>query len=300
MAESCGEVDLGDFLARTTAWVDGALRRWLPDPERDRRQAELAAAMAHIVFSGGKRLRPALVRLGCQDAGGADDDALAAAAAVELLHAYSLVHDDLPCMDDATLRRGRPCVHVLHGEATAVLAGDALLTLAFEVLARHTPAGRPVGTMVATLGRVSGWDGMVGGQMLDLAAEGQPADIERVRSIHAGKTAALLGGCLALGGLAGGGDAERVSRLERAGRALGLAFQIVDDLLDLEGDAAALGKDAGADAENEKMTWPGVVGVAQARDDARRLAEEARELLADGPAAALFAALCERVLGRGH
>lgn len=295
MAEVDTQADLGDFLARTTAWVDGALGRWLPGQDD-----ELGKAMAHIVFSGGKRLRPALVRLGCRDAGGSDDDALGAAAAVELLHAYSLVHDDLPCMDDASLRRGRPCVHVLHGEATAVLAGDALLTLAFEVLARHTPATRPAATMVACLARVSGWEGMVGGQMLDLAAEGQPADLERVRAIHAGKTAALLGGCLALGGLAGGADAARVEQLERAGRELGLAFQIVDDLLDLEGDVEALGKDAGADAHNLKMTWPGVVGVAQARADAQALAGSARALLAEGPVAALFGALCERVLARAH
>ena len=149
---------------------------------------ELAAAMRHIVFSGGKRLRPALVLAGARDAGGDDDavseGALGAAAAVELIHAYSLLHDDLPCMDDGQLRRGKPCAHVIWGEALALLAGDALLTQAFEVLARRTPAGRPVGAMTAALGRAAGWRGMVGGQVLDLAAEGQTPEVPRVEAIH--------------------------------------------------------------------------------------------------------------------
>ena len=280
MAESCGEVDLGDYLARTTAWVDGALRRWLPDPERDRRQAELASAMAHIVFSGGKRLRPALVRLGCQDAGGGDDDALAAAAAVELLHAYSLVHDDLPCMDDATLRRGRPCVHVLHGEATAVLAGDALLTLAFEVLARHTPAGRPVGAMVATLGRVSGWDGMVGGQMLDLAAESIELDMGGITRLQRLKTGALIAFSCEAGAILGRASTEPREALRGYAHDLGLTFQIADDLLDVEGTIEETGKAVGKDVDAGKATFVSILGVERAREQARLLANQAVEHLA--------------------
>jgi len=260
----------------------------------------LGAAMAHIVFSGGKRLRPALVFLACEDVGGDRQRALAAAAAVELLHAYSLVHDDLPCMDDARLRRGKPCVHVVYGEAMGVLAGDALLTLAFEVLGRHVPADAPLGKMVADFGQAVGWSGMVGGQVLDLQAEGLSADVERVRTIHRGKTAALLGACLRLGCWAGGGSDADAERLGAAGEDLGLAFQIVDDLLDLEGTEEALGKDAGADADNNKMTWPGVVGVAQARRDARELLNSASQRFSGGLAGERFAQLAEAVFSRGH
>jgi len=287
--------DLSRFLEEGAERIDAALREWLPEPSR---AGALADAMRHIALSGGKRLRPALVWLGCRDVGGRDEDALGAAVAIELVHAYSLVHDDLPCMDDARLRRGKPCVHVLHGEALGVLAGDALLTQAFEVLARHTPAGRPVGAMVSALARAAGWEGMVGGQVLDLAGEGQRPDLERVRAIHLGKTAALLAVSLRLGVLAGGGSEERAAELERAGTQLGLAFQIVDDLLDLEQDAEALGKDAGADAQNGKMTWPAVVGAERARADAEALLQEARPTLGAGAAAELLLAVADRIVSR--
>jgi geranylgeranyl diphosphate synthase type II len=254
--------------------------------------------MRHIVFAGGKRLRPALVLLGARHVGGRAQDALAAAAAVELVHAYSLVHDDLPCMDDATLRRGRPCVHVVWGEGLAVLAGDALLTLAFEVLARHTPAHCPVGAMVAALGDAAGWQGMVGGQVEDLAAEGQAPDLARVRRIHLGKTAAMMSVSLRLGALAGGGSDGDVEGLARVGRDLGLAFQIADDLLDVQGTTAELGKPAGADAERLKMTWPAVAGVEQSEREARRLASAALESCPPGQCGALLAALAVTILPR--
>lgn len=289
--------DLGAWLHACGAEVDEALLRWMPESNAF---GGLGAAMAHIVFSGGKRLRPALVFLACEDVGGERHRALAPAAAVELLHAYSLVHDDLPCMDDARLRRGKPCVHVVYGEAMGVLAGDALLTLAFEVLGRHAPADAPLGKMVADFGQAVGWAGMVGGQVLDLQAEGLSADVERVRTIHRGKTAALLGACLRLGCWAGGGSDADAERLGAAGEDLGLAFQIVDDLLDLEGTEEALGKDAGADADNNKMTWPGVVGVDQARRDARELLDRASQRFSGGLAGERFAQLAEAVLSRGH
>lgn len=289
--------ELGPWIEGCAAQVDEALLRWMPERRAD---DDLAGAMAHIVFSGGKRLRPALVFLACEDVGGERRRALAAAAAVELLHAYSLVHDDLPCMDDARLRRGKPCVHVAYGEAMGVLAGDALLTLAFEVLARHSPADAPLAKMIADFARAVGCRGMVGGQVFDLQAEGREADVERVRTIHRGKTAALLGACLRLGCWAGGGADADAERLGAAGEDLGLAFQIVDDLLDLEGSVDDLGKDAGADADNDKMTWPGVVGVSQARQDARELLDRARERFAGGLAAGRFGQLAEAVFSRGH
>ncbi|MFT7462513.1 MAG: geranylgeranyl diphosphate synthase type II [Pseudohongiellaceae bacterium] len=289
--------DLSAWLQDRSAQVDRALRAWMPD---EGAFGQLGGAMAHIVFSGGKRLRPALVFLACENVGGQSERAIAAAAAVELLHAYSLVHDDLPCMDDASVRRGKPCVHVVYGEAMGVLAGDGLLTLAFEVLGRHSPTDAPIGKMVADFGQAVGWSGMVGGQVLDLQAEGAEPNVEWVRAIHRGKTAALLGACLRLGSWAGGGSDDDADRLGAAGEDLGLAFQIVDDLLDLEGTVEDLGKDAGADADNDKMTWPGVVGVEQARADAKELLESARKRFGTGPAADRFAQLAEVVLSRGH
>jgi len=287
--------DFSAFMAAARERVDAALAEYLPSVAE---RGDLARAMHHIVFSGGKRLRPALVELGALDVGGDLARCKGAAAAVELLHAYSLVHDDLPAMDDARQRRGKPCVHVLWGDAMGVLAGDALLTLAFEVLARGTPADAPVGEMTAVLARHAGWAGMVGGQCDDLAAEGAVPDLEHVRRIHEGKTAALLAACVELGALAGGGDPAHVERLGGAGRDLGLAFQIVDDLLDVEGESAALGKAAGADAEAGKLTWPAVVGAARARADAEQLVADALQRSRGGDAEALIAALGAKILNR--
>jgi len=276
------------FMADGRKVVDEALEGWLPQ-EQD--AGTLAAAMRHIVFSGGKRFRPALVFLGCEQVGGRRDDALAGAVAVELVHAYSLVHDDLPCMDDATLRRGRPCTHIVYGEAMGVLAGDGLLTLAFEVLARHSPPDVPLAEMLVALGDAAGWNGMVGGQVADLQAEGQSPELERVHRIHAGKTAAMISVSVRLGALAGGGGADEVNRLAEAGRDLGLAFQIVDDLLDIQGTTEELGKQAGADAAREKMTWPTVVGVERARHDAHQLVDSAIASCKEGGASEIFADL---------
>jgi geranylgeranyl diphosphate synthase, type II len=275
-------------LERTRQRVDALLEQIVPG---GREAGELAEAMRHIVFSGGKRLRPALVLLGCEHVGGPAQDALGAALAVELIHAYSLLHDDLPCMDDGQLRRGKPCAHRVWGEATALLAGDALLTLAFEALARHTPGHRPLGPMVVALAEAAGWAGMVGGQVADLQAEGQAPQLERVQAIHAGKTAAMIAASFRLGALAGGGSPEAVARLAEAGHDFGLAFQIVDDLLDLQGSTAQLGKQAGSDQERSKMTWPAVVGVEASRRDAARLVQSAVARCGAGPAAGRIEAL---------
>jgi geranylgeranyl pyrophosphate synthase len=283
------------FLQATRPEVDACLQRWLPPAERD----ELAAALQHVVFSGGKRFRPALVLLAAEHVGGRRADAVPAAAAVELIHAYSLVHDDLPCMDDALLRRGRPCAHVVWGEATGVLAGDALQALAFEVLAHETPPARPVAAMVAALARAAGWSGLVGGQAEDLRGEGQAPELERVRRIHAGKTAAMISVSLRLGALAGGADPARAEDLAASGLELGLAFQIVDDLLDVRSTTAELGKAAGADAAAAKLTWPAAVGVEAAERDARGLLDGALRRAGDGPGHARFAALGEWLLPRG-
>ena len=283
------------FLAEQQGAVDDALAAWVPD---EARAGPLGAAMRHIVQAGGKRFRPGLVLLGARHCGGEPREALAAAAAVELVHAYSLVHDDLPCMDDAQLRRGRPCVHVLWGEALGVLAGDGLLTLAFEVLARHTPPGPPLAAMVAALADAAGWAGMVGGQADDLAGEGQVPSVERVRRIHLGKTAAMISVSLRLGALAADAPPADVEALAEVGTDLGLAFQIVDDLLDLSGTTEELGKQAGADAARGKLTWPAAVGVEAAERDARSLVEGALGRVPPGRESAVFAALGERLLPR--
>lgn len=254
--------------------IEGALEAMLPAADATGAAGlavDLARAMRHAMFPGGKRLRPLLGLLGCAVTGGDQARALRPAAALELLHTYSLVHDDLPCMDDDDLRRGRPTVHKVFGEATAVLAGDALLTLAFEVVAEGGAAA------VSALARAAGAHGMVGGQQADMAAERGRVDpdLARVQWIHDHKTGALIEASLRVGALAGGGDTAALPVLCEFGRMLGRAFQIADDCLDVEGSAQALGKRTGQDAAAGKLTYPAAVGVAASRAEALRLAEAA-------------------------
>jgi geranylgeranyl diphosphate synthase type II len=236
----------------------------------DRGPAALAEAMRYSLFAGGKRLRPALALAACRAAGGPEDRALPFAAALELVHTYSLIHDDLPSMDDDDLRRGRPTSHKVFGEATAILAGDALHTLAFEVVLADTQPPALAAALALELARAAGCDGMVGGQVEDLAADGQAPDAERIRRIHRGKTAALIRASCRGGAMAGGGDARTVDALDRYGSHLGLAFQIVDDVLDVTGTAESLGKTPGKDRHREKMTYVALDGVdgAMARAEA--------------------------------
>ena len=266
----------GAFATFAEAWtgpVDVALRDLLPVPTAA--PARLHEAMHYALFPGGKRLRPLLVLLGCQAAGGEPRAALAAAAALECLHTYSLVHDDLPCMDDDDLRRGRPTCHKVYGEAMALLAGDALLTLAFVGAAS---AGAEA---VRELAVAAGSLGMVGGQVEDLAAEGDPAQhtLARVQWIHDHKTGALITASLLVGAhaAAGRGDppAEVLVPLRRYGDLLGRAFQIADDCLDLTGTSAELGKNPLADVALGKLTWPAMVGLERSLATARELATEA-------------------------
>ncbi len=235
----------------------------------------LRRAMAHSVLGGGKRLRPVLL-MWAYDAVAARRRpvvaraaALRAAAGLELLHTYSLIHDDLPAMDDDVLRRGRPTCHVVFGEATAILAGDGLQARAFGVLA--AAGGARAGALVARLAAAAGPAGMVGGQQDDLEAEGRPVTAAVVARIHRGKTARLLAAALAAGADLGGATARTVERVEAAGLALGLAFQGADDLLDVTGSDADLGKTAGKDAAAGKATWIRVEGLAAARQRTERL-----------------------------
>ena len=268
---------------------------------------DLVAAMRYSVLGGGKRFRPLLFFAGAE--AGPErlpEDAGDAAAALELLHTYSLIHDDLPCMDDDDLRRGQPTCHVRFGEATALLAGDALQTLGFELLATR-PAGEGWAERraraAAMTARAIGVEGMAGGQALDLAATGRPVPHEerasRLKKIHAWKTGRLIRLSVELGALHAGADAAALERVGRYGDALGLLFQIADDLLDVTQDSATLGKTAGKDAEQDKLTYPAVFGLEGALRERDRALDQTRSAAAgiDGPGG-LLAALAEYVAGR--
>ena len=236
---------------------------------------EVHEAMRHSVSAGGKRLRPILVLAGAEVTGTPAQVVLPAACAVEMVHTYSLIHDDLPVMDNSPMRRGRPTCHVVYGDAMAVLAGDALHALAFELLARNTeisgiPANRVV-RAVAEVARGIGTRGMVGGQVLDILASQAPMAEADVHRIHRLKTGSLIGACVRIGGILGGASPVELEALSRYGDSVGLVFQIVDDILDVVGEETKLGKSTGSDAAQAKITFPGVFGLAASR----RLAQEA-------------------------
>jgi geranylgeranyl diphosphate synthase type II len=281
--ETAPPAGLAEYLADARRKVDEALGHYLPaiDPSgRSDTPARLAEAMRYSVLGGGKRLRPVLALMAAEACGSDPDAALPSACALEMVHTYSLIHDDLPAMDDDDLRRGRPTCHKAFDEATAILAGDALLTLAFEVVARHTRPAEAVAGCVLALAEGSGPDGMVGGQMADLQAETRAdGDAAELEAIHRRKTGALLRAALMMGAAVAGAPAEEAEALDRYGRAIGLAFQIIDDLLDVQGDEAKLGKRVNKDSEQGKWTYPRFLGIEGSRRKARLLAEEAVEAL---------------------
>ncbi len=264
-------------MAGVQARVERALDRVLP-PGADAPQ-RLHEAMRYAVLGGGKRVRP-LLAFAAGEAARAEPERLdAVACAVELLHAYSLVHDDLPCMDDDTLRRGRPTVHVEFDEATALLVGDSLQSLAFEVLAGHRLADDPAAQleMVRAFAAASGTRGMAGGQAIDLAAVGRQLTAPELESMHILKTGALIRASVMLGARCGDAlDAAELGRLDRYAKCVGLAFQVVDDVLDTETPTATLGKTAGKDAARGKPTYVSVLGLARARELAQELGRDAR------------------------
>ncbi len=255
---------------------DQALQRALSSS--DSTPPRLLDAMRHGVLAGGKRLRPLLVYAAGQACGVAIDRLDAAAVAIELIHAYSLIHDDLPAMDDDDLRRGLPTVHKAFDEATAILAGDGLQALAFEVIAQGHDAGLPARTVLAQsreLARAAGMAGMVGGQMLDLAMVGQSPDIDALSHMHRLKTGALIQTAVRLGALAGDATPQQFAMFDRYGADIGLAFQIQDDVLDEIGDAAVTGKTIGADRERGKPTYTALLGVPEAQARAQALLDGA-------------------------
>lgn len=244
----------------------------------------LADAMRYSLLAPGKRLRPALVLLAAQSCGGAAEAAMPAAVAVEMIHAYSLIHDDLPSMDDDDLRRGRPTCHIKFGQGIAILAGDALQARAFELTASLQPAAAAQ-QACAILAAAAGRSALVGGQADDLRAEQHevPHTSELLDSIHRRKTGALLAAAAQLGGVSAGASETQLSALSQYGHALGLAFQITDDLLDVEGRGEAIGKETGKDSARGKLTYPGLVGVEPSRQRARDLVQRAQQSLREMP-----------------
>jgi len=265
-------MDLDAYLKQAAADTDAAMDRFLP--AENELPGTIHAAMRYCVFAGGKRLRPVLCLAAAEACGGKREDALPAACAVELMHTYSLVHDDLPCMDDDDLRRGRPTCHKVYGEGMAVLCGDALLTEAFAVLARSNSV-----EMIAELASAGGSRKLIGGQVLDLEGEGKSLSLEELIRIHEAKTAALLTASIRLGAMSAGANPEQLAALPEFGHALGLAFQVIDVILDVTQTTENLGKTAGKDAAVAKATYPAVMGLEESREEAARLTAEALEAL---------------------
>jgi geranylgeranyl diphosphate synthase, type II len=262
--------------------------------------AGLAEAIRYSLLAPAKRLRPLLVLMSAESCGGTWEGALPAACAVEMIHTYSLIHDDLPAMDDDDLRRGRPTNHKIYGEGQAILAGDALLTMAFEVLARDIRPPEVAAACCGQLAMAAGATALVGGQADDLASQGR-GDLAALESIHRRKTGAMFLVSLRLGAMTAGANAEQHDALEQYGRRMGLAFQIMDDLLDVSGDETTLGKRVGKDADRGKLTFPGLLGIDESRRRATRLIDEAcRALEPLGPSAEGLDALARYVLERDH
>ena len=295
-------MELKAFLAAKRELVDQALETYLPRRETG---TEIVDAMRYSLFAGGKRLRPILCLAGAEAVGGDPAKVMFCACAMEMIHTYSLIHDDLPGMDDDDLRRGVPTNHKVYGVGMAVLAGDGLLTQAFDLMSDPLAykGVDPALVLKAAnlLARASGFMGMVGGQAADLLAEQKEPDLALVQYIHATKTGAIIAASVESGALLAGGGPEEVKALGRYGRRIGLAFQIADDLLDLTGDTKTLGKTVGADEARGKMTYPVAAGPAAAREAGQRLVDEAAEIAGGfGEAARPLVDLAHYIMERTH
>lgn len=271
-------MDLKNYLETMAAKTDAALNHFLPKEKQ--RPSTIHAAMRYSVFAGGKRLRPIFCIAAAEACGGEIEDALPPACAVELMHTYSLVHDDLPAMDDDDLRRGRPTCHKVYGEGMAVLCGDALLTESFIILTQ-TKATKRYGAReyVSELATTGGSLKLIGGQVMDLEGEGKKLTKKDLIRIHEAKTAALLTSSLRLGAMTANAKPEKLQALTHFGHALGLAFQVIDDILDVTQSTEVLGKTAGKDIEVEKATYPSVLGLDASRKEAAKLTKQAMAAL---------------------
>jgi len=293
--------DLEVYLQERRRLVDAALDGFLPS--EDTRPPSVHRAMRYSVLAGGKRLRPILVIAGAEVVGASPSAVMPTACAMELIHTYSLIHDDLPAMDDDDYRRGRLTNHKVFGDAIAILAGDALLTYAFQLVAQNAAVpgvdAKVVCDVVAEIAEAAGTGGMVGGQVVDIESEGKTITAEELEYIHVHKTAALLRVSLLVGARLGGADAAALAAVADAGRSLGLAFQIVDDILDVEGNLETLGKTAGSDERKQKVTYPVLHGIEASRREARRLIERTKSRLSVfGARSAPLCALADFVVER--
>ena len=263
-------MSLQSYLQNKKKIIDKAIDGCLPSSHKWPRK--LHRAMRYSVFAGGKRLRPILAMASYEFVGGKGKSILPVACGLELIHTYSLIHDDLPCMDDDDLRRGKPTCHRVFGYGMAVLAGDALHALAFELLAKNGNPG-----VVSEVASSIGTKGMVGGQAADMEAEGEKVNLKDVKFIHLHKTAALIRACIRVGAVVGGADAEQLEALTSYANKFGLAFQIMDDILDLEGEERKLGKRIGADKNKAKATYPKVIGIKKSKQEAAKLVQSAKK-----------------------
>ena len=299
-AVTAAGIDFDAWMHDALRDVEQALSRWVPADA----PSGLGAAMRYAVLDGGKRLRPLLVLAASEAVGGRAGAALRAAAAVELIHAYSLVHDDMPCMDNDVLRRGKPTVHVQFGEAQAMLAGDAMQALAFELLTPHDDADLPPALqarLCGLLARAAGHGGMAGGQAIDLAHTGRAIEPDSLREMHRRKTGALLQGSVLMGAACGTTTPTAWQALAEYGSAVGLAFQVVDDILDVTQPSETLGKTAGKDEQAHKPTYVSVLGLDAARAQAAALRAQALGALErSGLAAERLRALAHLVVDRVH
>jgi geranylgeranyl diphosphate synthase type II len=270
-------LDLKEHLKEKKKLVDKFLDDYLP--KADVHPTALHEAIRYSLFAGGKRVRPILCIASCEAVGGNIDTALPVASAIELIHTYSLIHDDLPAMDNDDYRRGRPTNHKMYGEAIAILAGDALLTMAFDMLADRKLNSRldsdSLLSIIKTLASASGSAGMVGGQAADIQASGMDVNLPEVEYIHIHKTGALIRASVCIGAITGNASNDEFSALTRYGECIGLAFQIADDVLDIEGSRDEIGKDVGSDIAKEKVTYPSVIGISESKKLAKELIERA-------------------------
>ena len=274
-------MDLRVYLDEKRAIVEEALNRFFPRPEGP--ASDVVEAMRYSLFAGGKRLRPILCIAGASAVGGDESHALPVACALELIHTYSLIHDDLPAMDDDDLRRGKPTCHKVFGDAVAVLAGDGLLTEAFHLMGRGDLSGHVSPHVllkaITLIAFAAGYQGMVGGQVVDIQSEGKGVDASLVEFIHTHKTGALITASVASGALIGGGTAGQVVSIQDYGQKIGLAFQIADDILDIEGDTRTMGKGVGNDVRKKKITFPSVLGLEKSKEVQLSLIKKAVAML---------------------
>ncbi|MEN8246577.1 MAG: polyprenyl synthetase family protein [Thermodesulfobacteriota bacterium] len=268
--------DLQAYLAHRQSMVNQWIEAYF---SQESLAEEIAAAMQYAVSAGGKRVRPILFLASSESVGGNPSDLLPIACALELIHTYSLIHDDLPAMDDDALRRGKPTLHIEFDEATAILAGDALLTLAFQILSDPqfvtSENGQATLKVMHRVSVAAGYGGMIGGQMLDMMSEGKKLNLNEIKVLHKKKTGALIEASVFSGALMGGADANEMQALNAYASHIGLAFQVADDILNVIGDPAKMGKAVGTDIDRDKNTFPSIMGIAESQTYARLLVEKA-------------------------